>query len=229
MSSSSYTDHQLKKIEQQNIGISHTIEFLIFLRENLHNALLSEIERNSSMIEVPEKVIEINYDKLTEPYIKKIKDTKLDKKIHGFYNLNFEVNILITKEISHFISEIYHSINHIIILLILLHPDRRFKDSLKGLEKNKKHLKGNCWAIIQDNMQWIEEFKEMRGKISHKSPFIFYLKCRIREENSTIHLTLEDNYENKEYDICSIFEFLDKLINLFKGIEEEKMKLLKKE
>ncbi len=226
------TKHEIDKITKQIEGIQNTLTFLKWHKKQLENAILSEIPAQSNRLQVPEKDIEIEWGNIPEIFIENIKKTKLDKKIHQFYNVQFLMNIVISKEIGHFISDMYNTLNHIFNLIIFAHPKRiiniAISDELKSLLNNQKYLNGSLSSILNENEKWINEFKDHRKIDEHKSPIEFFIVFKIRPETSVASFSLKNNYTDNEIDLFEIFEYLSNIELFFEDVKSEIQNIMMK-
>lgn len=231
METQKLTDHEMKKINKQIAGIEMSLDYLNWDRNQIKFAILNEIPKQSKRINVPEKEINLDYSMIPDEFKNAIIVSRLNRKIHIFYNLQFQGNLLLSKEIGRYISDLYNSINHIFNLIVFANPSRfhgrTIADDLQSLKRNKEVLNGNLLKVIENNEQWIKEFKDMRKIDEHKSPMEFYITFNVRKDNSKVRFLMNNNYSNDKYDIFSILNYLDLIIRLFNDVKNEVNLILK--
>lgn len=219
------TSFEIEKIHKQIKGIEDTIVYLKDQRRRISQAILEDIPRNSELIRVPEQEITIDYGSIPIEFINAIRNSRLDRKMSVFYNVDFRNNIFISKEIQQFISEMYNTINHISTLIQISHPSRIYNrtlnDRIEDIMRNRMILSGNIPTIIENNIGWITKFKELRRIVGHKSPIEYNIRFQVRQPTTKAEFIMTNNFTSDEFDMFEIFTYLERLDSYSSEIKNE--------
>ena len=215
------SEHLGNKIRTQFELIRRELSLLKNDERRIILLLVQDVFNQSRLIRVPEKDIALNYSGVPDEIKQAIIESKLERKIHLFYNLNFSGDPIISRIFTDYMEAIYRVINYIINLIVYAHPGHNIGDKIKSILKNSSSLHGNIARIVENNRTWIDEFKKKRAICTHKSPFDYSIQFQVRENDSTIHYILKNNHNDEQIDLFEIFSVVPKLEMFSRDIKQE--------